>query len=134
MALFLLFQATERLGAEFMEAQEIVAAIADVVCSSYALESVSLRCQKLQARHPARYETALLAAEVAALDYASEALTAARYALDSLPALDDVVDWRDEPFTGIAGLLARLDRWDANPMQLRRDLAARVLDRGSYPL
>ena len=114
--------------------QEIAASIADVVCSAYALESVWLRCQKLRARNHPRYETALLAAEVAALDYTNEALNAARYALDSLPGIDDVVDWRDEPFTGIAGLLDRLNRTEANPMQLRRDLAALVIERNGYPL
>lgn len=134
LALFLLFQATERLGEELMEMQEIPAAIADVVCSAYALESVALRCRKLQSRNHPRYETALLAAQVAALDYTGEALNAARYALDCLPAIDDVVDWRDEPFTGISGLLDRLGRTDLNPMHLRRELAARVLEREGYPV
>jgi alkylation response protein AidB-like acyl-CoA dehydrogenase len=134
LAQFLLYQATERLGEELLEIQEIPAAIADVICCAYALESVSLRCRKLQARNHPRFETALLAAQVAALDYTGEALNAARYALDCLPSIDDVVDWRDEPFTGISGLLDRLGRNDANPMQLRRDLAARILERNGYPL
>ncbi len=134
LALFLLFQAFERLGADLMESQEIIAATADIVCSAYALESVALRCEKLQTLAPNRYETALLAAQVAARDYADEALAAARYAFDALPAIDDVVDWRDEPFVGIHALLERLSRAETSPMQLRRDLAARILERDGYPL
>ena len=134
LALFLLFQATERLGETLLEAQEIAAALADLVCSAYAIESVALRCEKLPTLAPARYETALLAAQVAARDYADESLAAARYIFDALPAIDDVVDWRDEPFTGIYALLDRLSRWDASPMQLRRDLSAQVLARNRYPV
>lgn len=142
LALFLIYQATERLGTELMEMQEIPAAIADVVCSAYALESVWLRVVKMlraalaapnTQRLTPRVETAMLAAQVAARDYADEALAAARYALDSLPSIDDVVDWRDEPFTGIAALLDRLSRWDSSPLQLRRDLAARVQEKDGYP-
>lgn len=133
LALFLLFQATERLGAELAEAQEIVAAIADVVCAAYAVESVCLRCRKRERLGAARQEVARLAAQVAAMDYMEEAVRAARYALDALPAIDDVVDWRDEPFTGIANLLDRLSLREENPMRLRRDLAARVLEHDGYP-
>ena len=134
LAHFLLFQAQERLGAELLEAQEIAAALADILCAAYALESVWLRVCKLQNRSLARWEVILLSAQIAAIDYADEALKAARYALDCLPALDDVVDWRDEPFNGLTSLLARLARREENPMLLRRRLAARVLDAESYPL
>ena len=134
LALFLLYQAQERLGAELMEAQEIVGAIADVLCSAYALESVWMRGAKMSNRNGTRYETMLLAAQVAAIDYTDEALKAARYALDCLPSLDDVVDWRDEPFTALASLLDGLSRRDTSPMRLRRDLAARVLANSGYPL
>ena len=134
LALFLLYQAQERIGGELMEAQEIVGAIADVLCSAYALESVWLRGAKMSTQNAARYETMLLAAQVAAIDYADEALKAARYALDCLPSLDDVVDWRDEPFTALASLLDGMGRRDASPMRLRRELAARVLANSGYPL
>ena len=134
LALFLLYQASERLADELMEAQEIVGAIADIVCSAYAIESVWLRTGKLRLRAPARAETSLITAQIAARDYAAEALAAANYAFDALPSMEDVVDWRDEPFTSLASLMNRLGRWDANPMQLRRDLAARVVEKGGYPL
>ena len=47
---------------------------------------------------------------------------------------DDIVDWRDEPFTGISALLGRLVRWEGSPVRLRRDLADRVLEKDGYPL
>jgi alkylation response protein AidB-like acyl-CoA dehydrogenase len=134
LALFLFYQASERLGADLAEAQEIVAAIADVVCSAYAIESAAVRCRKLRDRGHPRCDTALLAAQIASLDYAEEALRAGRYALDSLPAMDDVVDWRDEPFTGLSALLQRLGQSDVSPMQLRRELASQVLEQEGYPL
>src|SRR5579871_5325732 len=134
LGLFLLFQATEKLGEAFGDAQEVGAAIADVICAAYAQESVWLRCTKLRRLGGARADIALLAGQIITRDYAEEALRGARYALDAMPALDDVVDWRDEPFTGIAALLDRLDRWEGNPMLLRRDLAAHVLEKDGYPL
>lgn len=134
LALFLLFQATERPDTDLLEMQEIAGAIADVICAAYALQSVRLRCQKLRIRDHPRYPVALLAGQVAALDCARIARTAACYALDSLPDMADPVDWRDEPFTGLSALLHRLDRSEESPLRLRRQLAAHVLEKGGYPL
>lgn len=134
LALFLVFQAQEHLREALAEAEEIVAALADVIGAAYALDSVWLRCAKLQRRSSPGYDVALLAARVAARDHADAAVAAARYALDSLPLLEEVGDWRDEPFTGLSLLLDRLGRWEDSPMQLRRDLAARVIEREGYPL
>jgi alkylation response protein AidB-like acyl-CoA dehydrogenase len=118
-ALILLERATETLGDALLEAQEIVAAIADVVCSAYALESITLRCSRLKAMSHAKYATALLAAQIAACDYADEALAAVRYCLDALPYE--------------CSALERLIHYRANAMKLRRDLASRVIDAGGYP-
>ena len=119
-ALILLKNAIETRGERLLEAQEIVAAIADVICSAYALESVFLRCSRLRSRSVAKAETALLAAQVAACDYTDEAIAAVRYCLDALPDLD--------------ADLEALVRYRANPMQLRRELAARVAEVGGYPV
>ncbi len=119
-ALILLQQAAEHFGDKLLETQEIVAAIADVVCSAYALESVALRCSQLKSLSHPSYKTALLASQVAACDYADEALTAVRYCLDVLP---------NQPES-----LAEMVRFRANPMQLRRDLAAAVLESDGYPV
>ena len=132
-AQFLLFQASEQLGAEFPAQQEIVAAIADLVCMVYCLQSVTLRCQRLRSAPPPRFDAMLLAAEAVGQWVGEEAHRAARYVLDSMPGLDDIVDWRDEPFTGIRNLLDRLIRRDTSPVDLRRSLAKIVIERDGYP-
>jgi alkylation response protein AidB-like acyl-CoA dehydrogenase len=132
-ALFLLHQATEQLGDGLLESQEIVAALADLICYAYCLQSVSLRCRRLSAAPPARFDAMLLTAEAAGQWLGEEANRAARYALDSMPGFEDSVDWRDEPFTGIRNLLDRLIRRDTSPAALRRAVAAVVIDRDGYP-
>ena len=132
-ALFLLFQANEQLGDGLLEQQEIAAAIADLVCLAYCIQSVAIRCGRLQAGPPPRFQAMLDAAEAVGQWAGEESHRAIRYVLDSLPALDDQVDWRDEPFTGIANLLARLVRRDRSPAELRRSLAAAVLERDGWP-
>ena len=126
LALRLLRLATERLGAAaLLEAQEVAAGIADVVCAAYALESVALRTAKLAASGDARASAATLLAAVAALGHAQTAARAARYALACLDAERD-----DE----IADLIARLETPHGNPMNLRRELAGLVLERGGWVL
>ena len=134
LAVFLLYQAAERFGAEFAEMQEVSAAIADVICSAYAVESVWLRCSKMSPANARRYDTAILAAQAACRFHCDQAVYAARYALDCIPSIDDVVDWRDEPFTGLANLLSGLQRWEGSPLQIGRDLADRVIEAEGWPL
>jgi hypothetical protein len=75
----------------------------------------------------------VLAAQCVCQWAGEEAHHAARYVLDSLPGLEDLVDWRDEPFTGIRNLLDRLIRREESPAAMRRRLAAAVIERGGYP-
>ncbi len=133
LALFLLHRADESLGVALPEAQEIVASVADVICAAYALDSLRLRCETLQRRRSPQFETALLTARVAARDFAEEAVFAARQALDSLPAPDGA-SWRDEPGSGLRRLLERLERPQADPVTLRRELAAWVIARCGWPV
>jgi alkylation response protein AidB-like acyl-CoA dehydrogenase len=128
LALFLLARAVGRHGDALMEAQEAVAGLADVVCAAYAVESVWLRCEKLYDTASPRLATATLAAQVAGRDYAVEAATAARTALEALgtPNGDHV-----------RPLLERLTYAPAHApalSQLRRDLADRILEKEGYPL
>ncbi len=134
LAIFLLYQAIERFGADFVEMQEVSAAIADVICAAYSVESVWLRCSKISSSNPQRYENVMLTAHVACKFHCDQAVYAARYALDCMPAIDDVVDWRDEPFTGLANLLSSLQRWEGSPMQIGRNLADRIIEAGGWPL
>ena len=133
LALFLLHRAAEHLGATLAEAQETIASVADVICAAYALDSLRLRCETLKESQSPHFETALLAARVAARDHADEAVFAAKQALDAL-SLPDGVNWRNEPNSTLRCLLERLERPQANPVALRRELAAQVLDRCGYPL
>jgi len=126
---FLLFQAAEMFGAELLENQEVAAAVADLVCMTYCLESVHIRCSR--AARP-KLDTMLVAAEAVSQWAGEEAHRAARYVLDSLPGLEDTADWRDEPFTGIRNLLERIIRRDSSPAVLRRKLAEAVVAREGY--
>ena len=132
-ALFLLYQAAEQLGAEFLDHQEIAASIADLICMAYCAQSVSLRCRRLRAAPPAGFEAMLLAAEAVGQWAGEEAHRSVRYVLDCLPGSDDFADWRDEPFTGIRNLLDRLIRRDSSPATLRGTLASAVIARDGYP-
>lgn len=133
-ALFLLYQAEQRLGDDLGESQEIVAAIADTICAAYGMESIWLRCSKMSRGSGRKFETALLAARSACRFHSEQAVSAVRYALDCMPSIDDVVDWRDEPFTGLANLLANLQRWEGSPMQINRELADLAIEAGGWPL
>ena len=124
LALALLHLVTSRLSADLIvEAQEIVAGIADIICAAYALESVAIRCARLQEQNDDRAESALLAAQVARYDYANEAASAAVYVLQAME--------NESPSGALEALLDRL-RATRNPMQLRRALAAHVLEAGGY--
>lgn len=117
LALSLLRLALERLGSvsALLEAQEIAAGIADVVCAAYARESIALR--------QAKAGTGGKLAAVAILGHAERAVQAARYTLaclESSPA-------------EITGLIERVAIAPGNPMRLRRDLAEEVLAVGGYP-
>ena len=109
-------------GVDLAELQEVTAAIADVVCSAYALDSLYLRCAQIVAHHPARASAALAAALVARIDYVNEAVNAATYFVDSLSLPADLYD----------GLLDEM-RTFGNPLHLRRNLAALVLEANGYP-
>ncbi len=132
-ALFMFYQAHEALGKDLLEQQEISAAIADLVCIAYCLQTVTLRCQRLRSTPPPRFDAMLLAAQSVAQWAGDEAHRSARFILDSLPGLEDAADWRDEPFTGIRNLLDRLIRRDTSPVVLSRALAAEVIARDGYP-
>jgi alkylation response protein AidB-like acyl-CoA dehydrogenase len=119
-ALLLLRGAIEAYGNDLLEMQEIAAAIADIICSAYALESLWLRCSRLRSRSTPKADIALLAAQVAACDYTDEARAAISYCQDALPHSHDD--------------LQACVRYRVNPIQLRRDLAARILAANGYPL
>lgn len=125
LALTIFLTAYIQLGKDLFGAQEIVASVADIICAAYALNSVWLRCEKLRRRRHSSYPSALLAARVAAYDFSQQAAAAASYAIASLPAA---------PPADMEQLVRRLRRSFANPMQIRRELAACVIAAGGYPI
>jgi hypothetical protein len=109
-----------------LEAQEVAAAIADVVCTAYALESVALRVAKIRASGANGTETAETLAKAATIGHCETAARAARCTLDCL-------EQKSVP-SPIAALVEGLLTPVENPMHLRRELASIVLERGGYPL
>lgn len=127
LAVWLVDLASTRLEKELMEAQETVAAVADVVCLVYALDSVRVRVEKLEASGHANAGVARLMAEIAARDFVDEAVAGAKSSLDSM----EVDDWRGGE---IGTFLSALERPWANVVRQRREMADVVVERGGWPL
>ncbi len=111
-------------AAGLLEAQEIAAAIADTVCAAYALDSMALRRARMRRTGSPPFDIAERLAAVAALSFTETAANAARFALACLETSPGEITSAIERITGANG----------NPMRLRRDLAAVVLETGGYPL
>jgi alkylation response protein AidB-like acyl-CoA dehydrogenase len=123
-ALHLLRIANEKLGmAGLLEAQEVAAGIADIVCVAYAQESVALRVARMRADGNPNVAVVEQLARVAGLGHLATLTRAIQNTLwcleyvsppDTMPMLDE----QSPP----------------NPMQMRRELAGIVLERNGYPL
>jgi len=131
LAVYLISCASDDLGKDLMEAQEAVAGIADVICSAYALDSLRLRCERMQSMGHQDADVALLAAQVASRDYVDEAVTGVKTALDALDN-DPIFSWRDEPLSDFVAFVEALERPWSNPARLRRELADVVIDKGGW--
>lgn len=119
-ALGLLEQANAKYGESLLEEQEVVAAIADLICFVYALESVALRVERLTAKSHPKAETATLMAEICAYGYIEEARGLVRFCNQAL----ETAEGYDEN---------RLC-FEANPVLLRRKLATLLAETEGYPL
>jgi alkylation response protein AidB-like acyl-CoA dehydrogenase len=119
LALLLLRYALEQAGsvAALLETQEIAAAIADVVCAAYALESVALRCAHLRGMVGQRYHLAEQLALVAAIGHSENAARAARYVRDCFERCP----------AEIMVLTNRIGEPLASPLRARRELAEMIL-------
>ncbi len=119
LALASLADSVESLGDRFGDAQEIGAAVADIVCAAYGLESVALRLQKMEGSP--RYENALIAGKVAAISYDAIVSKSVQYVAENLE--DSIFEATIAPI-----------QFSETPMQLRRMLADEVRDRKGYPI
>lgn len=123
LALKMLETAHKELGDLFFEKQEIVAAIADIICAAYTLDSVSQRCDKMRRRRHPAYMDAFMTSHVVRYNFTRQAAYAAAYALDSMSVrrrieLDQLIEKLLEP----AG----------SPLHRRRTLANIVIESGGY--
>ncbi|CCW36456.1 acyl-CoA dehydrogenase [Chthonomonas calidirosea] len=122
----LLLQGLTQREEPWREAQEIVAAVADVISAAYGLESLYLRCLRCLKLIGRPSEPLLLSAQVAAISYADMAYRAATYAVACLGAPMSA----NRPLAKAMQTL-RFPAW--NPMQLRRQLAEAVLEADGCP-
>jgi len=127
LAIALLGQATATLAAEFKDAQEVQAQIADVVMEAYAIESAIVRADKMTARGDSRAPTALDIARVYANDAADRVSAAAGAVAAALESRGV-----DASFGAAARRLASRAGIDA--IAARRRIADAVIVAGRYPL
>ncbi len=119
-------QAYEALGQNLIEKQEVVAAIADMSASLFALESACLRLQKLKSTSSSKQELGLAAAQVFGADASAKVEQWARYVLCAISEGD-----ARRVHMGILKRLLKIPLIDT--VTLRRNLAGAVLEAEAYP-
>lgn len=129
-ALAMLYEANERLGQNWMEIQEVAAAIADLFCHAYALDSVWLRCLKMEGTGDSHLEAALAAARVVLHNSREDLVTSAKYVLAALheEAEDGAFPARLHDF------MQAMAFSETSSLHLRRELAEHVIAAEGYPV
>jgi alkylation response protein AidB-like acyl-CoA dehydrogenase len=117
--LFLLGVAYQRFGDKIEDQQEVMAGITDVLIDTYAVESATVRAQKIAREHAAAMATVFTADAMDAIEISARTVLSACAEGDDLRAN--------------LAVLRRLAKRDAvNTIGLRRKIAARVLEAGKY--
>lgn len=119
-------QSYEALGQNLIEKQEVVAAIADMAASLFALESAWLRLQKLKTAGSSRSELAVAAVQVFGADVSAKVEQWARVVLCAISE-------GDARRVHISFLRRLLKIPLIDTVTLRRKIAAAVLDSEAYP-
>ena len=124
-AQFLLNTAKDTFGDNLLEEQEVVAAIADIICAAFVLESAWVRCQKMmEAGAPeASVVSAVTAARVLTWDAMGRVSTIANDAVSRLISHGADVS---------TGPSSWGNMMDVDSIGLRRDLADAVLAKEGY--
>ena len=126
-ALMLIALAAQKYQAKLADQQEVMGFFADVAIETWALESALLRTLKKAERDGEAAAAPFAAAlQVFAEGAVGRIQAAARQALATIES-GDMLD------TCMEGLARFTDRRPLATIALRRDLAARALDRGGYP-
>jgi hypothetical protein len=129
-AVALLGKTSAAYAADFKDAQEVQAQIADIVMEAYAVESGHARAEKLMKRGDRRASIATDIAHVYAADAADRVANASRAVCAALAARDAGSDIA--AFTNAIAHLATPTPFDA--ISARRRIAAAVVEAGKYPL
>jgi butyryl-CoA dehydrogenase len=117
--------AYQRFGAALETEQEVTTALADIIIAIFAMESALLRAEKLGAA--SKGETAVAMTRVLVSDGMGEIL---RQGTTLLAASAE-----GEQLSQYHGILRKLTRVQpVNTVALRRQIAARLLETGRYPL
>ncbi len=130
LAIALLGKASAAYAADFKDAQEVQAQIADIVMEAYAVESGHARAEKLAKRGDRRAAVATDIAHVYATEAAERVASASRAVCAALAARDPGND--TEAFTRAVERIAAPTAFDA--ISARRRIAAAVIEAGKYPL
>jgi hypothetical protein len=129
-AIALLGKASAAYGAEFKDAQEVQAQIADIVTEAYAVESAHARAEKLGKRSDRRAAIAADIAHVYATDAAERVASASRTVCAALAARDSGSEIA--AFAQAVERIAAPTAFDA--ISARRRIANAVIEAGKYPL
>jgi alkylation response protein AidB-like acyl-CoA dehydrogenase len=124
--LYVAGQAWEALGEGLAEQQEIVAAIADMTATLFALESAWLRVMKSYSKDGEGRDNAIAVVRVYGNDACGQVEQWARYALAAFSAGDTLR-------THLATVRRLLKPPAVDTVKLRRQIAESVLSREGYP-
>src|SRR5258708_949412 len=128
LGLFAAGSATQKYMQSIQDQQEVMGAIADMTIETYAMESAVLRAQKLVESKGERGATLALAMTRVYLTQAMEKIEAAARKVIAAVAEDDMMR------TQLA-MLRRLAKYEPfNTIELRQQIAQRMIERGKYTL
>jgi butyryl-CoA dehydrogenase len=128
LGLFAAGAATQKYMQAIQDQQEVMGAIADMVIETYAMESAVLRAQKIAERNGEKAASLAIAMTRVYLSQAMEKIEAAAKKVIAAVAEGDVLR------TQLA-ILRRLAKYEPfNVIELRQQIAQKVIERGKYTL
>jgi alkylation response protein AidB-like acyl-CoA dehydrogenase len=128
LALFVAGSATQKYMQAIQDQQEVMGAIADMVLETYAMESAVLRAQKIADAHGESAASLPIAMTRVYISQAMEKIEAAARKVIAAVAEGDMLR------TQLA-ILRRLAKYEPfNTIELRQQIAQRIIERGKYTL
>jgi len=128
LGLFAAGSATQKYMQAIQDQQEVMGAIADMVIETYAMESAVLRAEKMASQNGERAAALPIAMTRVYLSQAMDKVEAAAKKIIAAVAEGDMLR------TQLA-ILRRLAKYDPfNSIELRQQIAQKVIERGKYTL